>query len=391
MKRRLSALAVITALTALLSGCYPAGQAPAPIGESESEQTGDSNPVLPFPDNIILEMDLPKNTPSEVPSVILTLKKWDKEEIKNLFFDGKVITYENEIDEKHMPGEKFNCWDTEDEMVAMRPGRIHYDNKAVLGGEFRYGTVYHYGTNDCTVIDDSYASDEELSAFSHADAKKLAQEMIDKLGITNLGEPRIISVHANLANKILEQFKGWKENAGETFEYTPWTENEEIYVLRYPQVFENTELAMNNINYTTSPSRIGTVTEMPGVIAVVNKDKILSFQATGIFSEKYELGEKFSVKYNSNQALEKFREYLSNCVWDSTIKYYSCKLVYIPYTGTDDNLTVSFKPAWEFAGFEKRDKSDAEYYSELDLTLHGAQFYEYFYADTGHRYVPESN
>lgn len=401
MKKRLTKITAIIALAALLGGCYPSGKTETPsdsaVGgkeqsgvSSEGSEQGGETPVFTLPDDIEFDLNLPENAPDKIPSVTLKLKTWDIEGIRKMFFDGKKLTDENEHDEKFYPGRKMYYWETADISVVIGPDIFYYDDKAALGGRSQYGTVLQYSFADNSLTDDCYASDEELSAFSREDAKKRVGEMLKNLGINNLSEPRIISFHAELANKILPMFKEWKDNAGEPFEYTPWTENEEVYILRYSQKYENTELASMGVEYPY-PSDGGFMTRDPGIIAAVTKDKIIQLQCMSIYEESYDAGESFPVDYSAEQAVGKLKEYLSNIVPNesTTTKYYGCKLVYIPYVGTEDNLTVSFKPAWEIAGYStwkllEDDVDDPDFY----YYTHRGQENEYIWADTGHRYTP---
>ncbi|MGN0670507.1 MAG: hypothetical protein ACI4JZ_08150 [Oscillospiraceae bacterium] len=357
--------------------------------DSVSESILDEKITQKVRDNIILQMNLPQTAPSELPTVKLTLKKWNSEQTKNLFFDGKEITLEQENYSNYYSNQKIYSWDTEDEMVVIEPGRFSYWDKAALDGESKYGSVFSYRCDDCNLIDDNYASDKELSAFSKADAKKLADEMIDKIGITNLGEPKIIAVTADAANKILERYSEWisgdgeEKDTSEPFTYTPWTENEEAYILRYPQVFENIELTMNGVQYARLDGGDG-VTRDSGVVVYVAKDKVLRLDASQIYDENYKTVENISVNYSANQALVTLKDYLSKQDWEKTVKYYNCKMTYVPYNCSYDEMTVWYKPAWEFAGYRMPVES---WETGLSSTLQGGQEYEYVYADTGRIHV----
>lgn len=393
MRKKIITAASILTLISLLTGCYLNGQ--APIGNSDNENSviegleqstnSQSSPPIQISDKFILDLNMPENIPDEFPTVKLTLKMWDKDEIARLFLSGKEIEIEEEYDEKFFPGEKFYLWKTKDGIdLSLCPGGIWYDDYSELDGKYKYGSVYGFTMDDCNLIDDCYATNGELAAFSSADADKRAREMISKLGITNLGEPRVIAVRAEFANMALSYVKEEEDKYGNEFEATPWTENEEIYILRYPQVFENTALAMFGTTYEYTGGDGGFALRDPGIIAVVTKDKIIALRILTAFSEEHEIVDKITVNCNADMAFDKFKEYLSNLVPTSTTKYYSCKPVYIPYRGTSDNMTVNFKPAWEFAGYSSTEYDDE---SELEKYLYRSQKYEYIWADTGHRYV----
>ena len=389
MKRKIITAASILTLISLLTGCYPTGQ--APIGNSDINNSGQSadsqsSPPILISDKFILDLNMPENIPDEFPTIKLTLKMWDKEEIERLFLSGKEIETAEEYDEKFYPGEKFYYWKATDGIVvSMGPGSFLYDDYSELHGKYKYGSVYGFTMDDCNLIDDCYATNGELAAFSSADADKRAREMISKLGITNLGEPRVIAVRAEFANMVLSYTKENADKYGDEFEATPWTENEEIYILRYPQVFENTALAMFGTTYEYTDADSGFALKDPGIIAVVTKDKIIALRILTAFLEEHEIVEKITVNCNADMSFDKFKEYLSNLAPTKTTKYYSCKPVYIPYCGTSDNMSLNFKVAWEFAGYSSDEFGND--LPELRDYLYRSQKYEYIWADTGHRYV----
>lgn len=394
MKKIISSFAMLASFAMLLSGCYPTGK--TPIGDSvvvnsvadNSSQIvdADSSQSIQISDKFELEMNTPQNLPDKFPTIRLTLKTWDKNEIERLFLSNKEIESYEESDEPFYFGKKMYSWETKDKLeIVVEPGRFSYEDRAVFRGEFHYADVYGYVANDCALIDDCYAADDELSVFLSADADKRAREMIYKTGITNLGEPRVISIHADLANMILQSREDSANKHGDEFQWTPWTEDEEIYILRYPLVFENTELSMSGTTYEYTDSDSGFAIKDPGYIAVVTKDKIISLESLAAFSENYDIVENIAVNCNSENALDKFKEYLSNLVPMAATKYYRCQPVYIAYCGTSDNMTVNFKPAWEFAGYSSH--KDDKNYTELENYLYRSQTYEYIWADTGHRYI----
>lgn len=391
MKKTFALSVLSLTIAALLCGCYPTGQNSVDKTDSSyeslfSQPSQSSQQETQLPNNFIFDMELPDDIPSEIPAIKLKQKIWNNEEIENLFLSDKQIEEKEEHDSGIFPGEKFYRWKTKDQLaIVVEPGRFLYADYAELNGKYQYGTVIAYASGDCKLIDDCFATNEDLSMFSCKDAEKRMEEMFGKLGIANFGNPRVIAVHCGLANKVLSGMEGNPNKDEMPIEYTPWTENEEIYILRYPLVYENKELAMSSVTYPYSDKSSGSVTRDPGIIAVVSKDKILSVDAITIFSESYETTEKLPVNCDAKKAFGKLKEYLSNLVEDNLTKYYSCKPVYIPYSGTSDNMTIIFKTAWEFAGYSEHKFS--EFSSPEDLFLNRGQLYEYFWADTGNRYI----
>ncbi len=342
-----------------------------PPNESIGAASGDTTSGtsgLPVPENLILDLDLPENTPSELSALKLTLKKWDKEEMENLLLDGKEIEEKIERECDFYPNEMHYSYDTKDQFrIYFEPGRFCIDDKAALGGEFKYGSVDSYGQYDYM------ASDEELSAFSREDAVKRVNKVLDELGIENYGKPKITPITADFANGVLALMKGHTNKNGEAFDYTPWTAENEIYVLRYPLVYEFAELSDDSLMI---PQKLWGV-DGSYIDAVVTKDKIIRIYGSDIYDENYEVTNKIPVNYDSAQALEKLKEFYSNLALDTPIKFYKCKLVYMPSDVTDDFMTVSYTPAWQFYGYSESEEPPHDKHQQK----------QYFYVDTGYRYI----
>ncbi len=333
-----------------------------------SENTTSGTSGLPVPENLILDLDLPENTPSELSALKLTLKKWDKEEMEKILLDGKEIEEKSERECEFYPNEKHYSYDTQDQFhVYFEPGRFCIDDKAALGGEFKYGSVDSYGEYDYM------ASGEELSAFSREDAVKRVNKVLDELGIKNYGQPKISPITAEFANTVLASIKEHNDKIGGEFDYTPWTAEDEIYVLRYPLVYEFAELSDDSLMI---PQKLWGV-DGSRIDAVVTKDKIIRIYGSDIYDENYEVTNKIPVNYDSAKALEKLKEFYSNLALDTPIKYYKCKLVYMPSDVTDDFMTVSYTPAWQFYGYSESEEPPHDKHQQK----------QYFYVDTGYRYI----
>ncbi|MCM1168163.1 MAG: hypothetical protein NC401_19435 [Ruminococcus sp.] len=384
---------IITMLAALLGGCYPSEQRTKPT-ETESVQSSvespsdspngtnansdqgvdslgpDGNAIHFNTDNLLLDMSEPLGIPNSVSSLRLTLKKWNSEYMKKALLGDNSVTEEYEYDCQFYSGEKHYGYDTSDLSVFWEPGKFGYSDKSALGGEFKYGSVYYQ------VTDDFAANDEELSAFSRKDAINRVNEFLEKIGITNYGETKIAPIKAEFANEVLGEFKKRGENTGEAFDYTPWTAEEECYYLRCPLIYNNMELSVDMIDIPRREWAVnGTYIE-----AVVSKDKIIRVMGNDIYSENTEKADEVSINYNFEQAVEVLKDYYSKIAFDSPTTYYSCKLVYFPDDVSDDHMTVTFMPVWRFNGYYC-------YYFDETQPNKKRQQNQYFYADTGYRYI----
>lgn len=384
MKKLLATITAIITLTALLGGCYPSGKTEtlpdSAVGNSEQGDISSENggrlsqsseqSVTLHTEGVTFDLNAPANVPDELPSISLTLKKWDKGKLEKLLLDGREIEEQDERDCQFIPNEKHYSYDTKDQFcIFFEPGYLLIDDRAALGGEYKYGSVYSQAEY-CT------ASGEELSAFSRANAVTRVNALIDELGITNYGEPLITPIKADFANEVLASYEGRKDKQGNEFEYTPWTSDEEIYVLIYPFVFEDTELAMHDF---LIPQTTDKFSRTPSVVAVVSKDKIIRFSANSVYSSSYETVENITVNYGYDKISEELKKFHSNFVPEYPITYYSGKSVYLPREMADDRMTVTFVPGWEFRGYTELWKAP----SPFDRCPED----QYFYADTGYRYI----
>lgn len=371
MKKFTKIIGVLLSVT-LLSGCYPSEPIgnkaimPQKSGLDSNQNIDENNSVYLQTESLIVDMELPLDIPSEVARLKLTYKKWDKARMTEILLDGKEIEEQEERGCTFFPNEKFYSYETKDQFfIYFEPGRFCIEDKELNRGEFKYGSVYTYAYNDFM------SSDEELSAFSREDAVTRVNEFLDKLGIVNYGTPRISPITADFANTVLSSFKGRDNKLGQPFEYTPWTVDDEIYFLRYPLIYGTAVLSDEPHSIPQKDWFI----DGSYIDAAVSKDKIIKIWGSGIFSEEYETADKVSINYNSNQAVEKLKDFYSNLILDAPANYYQCKMVYLPYDVTADFMTVSCTPAWEFYGYTDNEKFPYKY-----------QCKECFYADTGIRY-----
>ncbi len=302
--KKISKSIIALMLASFLGGCYPLEPNKDPIVDSESRGSnsdqnigGDLHIDLQT-DNLIADIELPTDIPSELPQINLTLRKWDRDFMEKTLLDGKKIVEQWDSECQVYPGEKLYGYDTEDHIrVYFEPGRFGYDDKDALGGEFKYGSVYSFAYDDFT------ANDAELSAFSRENAVTRVNEFLDRLGITNYGEPRVTPIMADFAESVLSEYKAHSEKIGKPFDYTPWTTNEEIYFLRYPLIYGTAELCAEPLAIPQKEWN----SEGSYIDAVVTKDKIIHINMSDIFEEEYETINKSAVNYNSSRAFEKLK------------------------------------------------------------------------------------
>ena len=367
-----TAAAVLLSVT-LLSGCYPTGDqdprsdivneeitASNTENSSSGQSIGDTSDENSPRHNISYDLTLPQNTPSTVSQIRLQVRKWKENEIESLFLDGKTVVDQYTYEPDFFPDDLCYVYRTSDDWQVIRaPGQFTADNLAVKDGNFHYAAVYPSFTKVCL------ANDEELSAFSRDDAVKRVNAILEKLDIP-YGEPYIIPVKADIANEFLRA----DEERYDDFSYTPWREENEIYILIYPLIYEGIELTMAEMkilganDYGSGAS----------IEAVVSKKEIISIRGRTIYRAEYETEEQIPVKYDAEYSLNKIKEFYAPQIISEETRFNNCKLVYVPIKRESEEY-LSFAPAWEF---------DGEVDSQFSLTK--MPISQFVYAHNGNRY-----
>lgn len=363
LKRKLYILVLFTLLSAVvLSGCYPTGERRA---GGSSGQLGEDNTKIEVEKGDMRAniYNLPTDYPTEIPIIDISLREWDIKELERLFIDGKTITeyYEFESDlSSDITRYVYLAADVDgnDYWLVYEPGRINAAYKDDRGNE----VASLMSICDYLCVDKVF-NDDDLASFPKSDAVKRVNKVLEDIGLTNVSEPDIWSVTAEKANEL------YAENfSGELF----WTEKDDIYILNY-------SLQYNNIPIITDEKAIPSLRNKSfggaKVTAVVSKDRIISFDCHNIFSEDQTSTSKVSVNYTPPEAFETLIPVYENIKLGYTLDYYDCRLVYYAVDRTDDRLTYSFAPAWQFD------------YSYEDNLIGITQNFELVSADKGIRIV----
>ena len=310
---------------------------------SNSENTasdpsvGGNSAENPSQQNISYNLTLPANTPRTVSQIRLEVRKWKEDEIESIFLDGKTVVDQYTYEPDFFPGDLCYVYRTSDDWQIIRaPGQFTVDNWSAKDGNFHYGTVCSPLTSVC------HASDEELSAFSRDNAVKRVNEILDRLDIP-YGVPYIIPVKADMANRYLKSFEG-----RQGFSYTPWGEENEVYILIYPLIYEGIELTMDEMKLP-GESYYG---RGASIEVVVSKNDLISIRGKTIYQTEYKTEEQITVKYNADYGLNKIKEFYSQQIISEEIQFSECKLVYVPVKKESEEC-LSFAPAWEFDGDEE--------------------------------------
>lgn len=339
-------------LSLLISGCYPSQKRTSPQEDTNVASNLTSN-IVGITESFIPDVVTSEAVGETVPSITLSPLKWDNQKIKDYFLKGKTITKTSEYDSDYLPKEKRYVYDTEDDFrLILEPGRITFDNKALLS-EYSYGYIQ-------TFLDNSYCDDlnGELVSFSKASATDIVTRVLNDIGINNFGEPEIYAVTAADAKEICKDID----------DIVGWTLDDEAYIIKFPVVYDNIPIIQKGVEILgTDDGYDGTFID-----AIVSKKGLVSLRLFGISSEKFQTDENVTIKVSADAALQELQSFYSKIADPSPPEIIGCSLVYFPSQKKGNEYT--FVPYWQ-----------------IDCTVTGdivgkIKHTEYINAQTGQRY-----
>lgn len=362
MKHKLKLIALITALTVSLSGCFPTGENQLPSNGSETAQPFSGRISEKYGD-VELDYEIPADLPTKLPKIKLKPTDFteDEDRIVSVLFDGKTqVKNENYVDWVHCA--------SDNSFLAVSGDEISFDNGGI-NNEFKH---YHYFS---TIYKDLWRENgEQLNSFSSSEAVERGNKLLDDLGIENYSAPHIIAVTPKVANEEMAKFceKQVTEDScsDPDNEYIPWDEDDGLYILRYKQNFNGVDV----FDCWTNPiSSSRAVSKAPGIIIGVTKEDIVYCQARRSYDVVSLDDGSVNLIYDAKYASDKLAERYSKIVEVSApTVFYKCKPEYLFYKSEADGSAV-FVPAWCFTG-RKGDKEDPSI---------GFDCAAYYYCDTG--------
>jgi len=357
----------------LLTGCYPTGEKELPSDKQEissdaqEDPSGGDHTVEPFDGkvsekigNVEFNYEISPDFPTQAAKIKLKPKQLNEELVKNVLLRDKTITSESE-----------GRYETSDGCVLLSGFDIIFADSGIGDSRKNFGNI-------ASVYDDfCRSSSEQLKSFPSMDAVERVNKVLDEIGVENYGEPCIIPISPEEGNAYLEEHGGFTKikdpnDVSDENNYTFWTEDDGIYILKYQFKFNGIDISHGNLKtLETARTIIGA-----DITAYVTKDDIFYLEINSLYDiaslneETVDL--KFDAAYASNALIEHYSQL-------TAVRYPTffteCKLEYIPVERTDDNEVI-FAPAWCFMGYWLKGVNN-------DMP---EDFAEYYYSETGIRY-----
>lgn len=366
MKHKLKFLALITALTISLSGCYPTGEKELPSNSSGgvSDVQGNSEASQPFAGKVSekfgdveLNYEISSNFPTQLPKIRLRRKNFDTELCKSVLLRDKTILPQRKDQVDWVFYTTDNC------ELSVGGDRLEFYDNNILYTPKHYQLVAMLFNKFCQ------AGNAQLNSFSSAEAIEQINEIFDELGIENYTEPYVVTVTPEDANALLEPLIAHNDEG----EYALWEEDDGFYILKYRFSYNGIDLCTDNLK---TP---GTSREVKGseIMVCVSKEGVFMIDTnTGLYDvislDEGTVDLKYDAKYASDQLVKHYSK-ITNVKYPTS--FTECKPEYIPLEWVDTREAV-FIPAWCFMGYALMD----------DDGFMRTDYAEYYYADTGRSY-----
>jgi len=357
MKKTIKAISFLVLLTTLLCSCFPSGDLDNNSNDYESV-TEKAEGI----ENFSLNIDLPKESHTELPTLYAELKEWEPLVLHNAFFNNEdIITEQLEYNGNCFPEEKRYVDITPNNMLGYEHGCIR-------------NTIYFDGIKDKEVsrkfvcsfaTENSYKFSDynlDLTSFSVDEALLRADELLSRLGITNVGAPTVFT--------ITKEYAAYAADI--SINELDWQIEDEVYYIVYPISYNDVNLCQYDINILGEEyySQTGSY-----ISIIMSCDKIIDFNCS-LYSDVFDISETTDEIISAEDAANILVNYYSKIDNLDKKEFNSVTLVYVP-TGLN-NIGFIYEPAWLFEGVKTVTINDEEFESKT---------MELIYAKTGIRYA----
>lgn len=321
--------AALIAVIFTFSGCFPTGEKPVTKQNIGEYALGESFEYSC--DKVTAKFTLPENIPQATRIAVKT-KDIERDDVIKLFFGDR--PYTQGLENEGMS----DVYETDDGFfhLSFISGEISFSDNRVCNFEapVNLASLKNFCKPRCW--DYNPPSDAELEGFPREAALNKAAEIFETLGVNNIGEPEIYPMSVDAIKRVVEE-----DNPPYNIEEL--SQENECYVLCFPQFFDGTELS-------DLPSRAGKIWYNSSKITlVVTREGVALFIAEALFEDGVEVLSQEPVQYDLDFALGEFKRYHDAAYFDEDILIYDFKPVYY-LSGINESGACEFIPMWEFDG-----------------------------------------
>ena len=341
--KKVIAFAVSISVMIVSTGCYPTGEVGSPdsvpqyITESSDEDSNEfdndnSDNINNESEensfkNVIISLSLP-DSPEKVTEFDATPRAWDNDNLKSIFLNGKGEIVEDSYESDMTPDEMRYVFDIPNQYrLIAESGYIKYSDRA------------NVNRDEYTILQSSWAIDEmdkifgndELDGFDSDTALEDLNQLLSQCGITDYGEPTIYPLHAENVNQYFADNFSTMEHKDGTAYQVDWTENEEAYLIVYPQIIDGAELS----------------TDSTYIDAIITRNGITELSVTNWVDINSSSKMEENTAYSPTDATNIIIDYYESIIQDTPVELCGCKLSMFPNSSVGEP-TTHFIPVWEF-------------------------------------------
>lgn len=333
-------LIVILMLTLMLTGCFPSGELETSsehnannsndVSASGSDNSGAASSATSN-DLEYAKFNIDRGTddyPTEMPVIKAKCADFDAEEMKALFLDGKEIVKEDIYDDiSNFFTSDGACLCVRNDGIIFTPDDHSYD------GETEKRDIYLMQKIVASYATRYYKSfpniESELPGFPRSEAVERANELVEKVGVKYLGEPRVYTFTADDVHNFDERNELSEEN--------------EIYLVRYLTEYNGIPVCMDQEDVYGASYDWGSYVDV-----ILSKDKkLVEFVCDHVF-EDIEVTNTTQIKCGRDDALSRLYDYYRSSEVPTAyrLEYDELGLKYASYESNYETLEFTYKPLW---------------------------------------------
>lgn len=290
-----------------------------------------------------IDLSLINNNIKDLPVLIMGVRQFDFEEIRNIFL-GETITSKELWENESGPAVSY-VNDTGDEL-GIYEGYINYTTE--LGRHMR--SVFNPKTSSVSSTKSkelfdliNTVTDEALTFSSQDNVIEEGVELCKKLGITvSTSRPAVFALEYDKINRIQDQLL--KENFFlKDFEEKLLDESDSCYYIEF-EVEEN-GICIDPSGYTSHST--GDLMQGSSIIMIISANGVEYFEVSGVIYEKKEPVVENKTLISRQTCLDKYINRYENDLLIKNVSVDDIKLCYVPIP-KKDSKNVIFEPAWIF-------------------------------------------
>lgn len=346
---------IITALLInsclLLNACFPTAER-----QSKSSPINIENPPektqgfieLKLAENLFVKANIESGKTKKLTEKSIVLGNFSRNVLKTNFFKRKQVQEKRETPNDIFPKYKnSNFQFTDNSTLIIEPGLLEYRDSKIDNIDYHniiFGSNYFIRPD----LKDVY-KETSLEGINKNNSVDMLKATLGEVGITNLGEPTIISLDIKTLESEWEDYET-KEGGSPR----KWQKEDEAYVITFP-------VDVNNIDITTK-GYFDVNTDIPiigsRILGIVNKDGLVFLSCHGIYNIDGNETHEDITTISFKTALKKIKDKYRDVLITQPLVISKLSLEYVPVITQTNPNKFKLAPTWVVTANEEVTVSD---------------------------------